>query len=293
MRRWLVAAAGALVVTAGVAVASTHPNPAPKPRDGLVVHDGDQVRATGQVARSALGLQLCTRIGWASLDGRAATPKTLPTVDCDNHHIADLTGLQVHGLSVGLPGGKPLPDPTPLMAVTVTGTYRHGTIDVRTLAKPAFATDPLGITPPSPCGTYGKVGNPQPVSDYLAAHRDAIGAYWVAYRPGGGSAGPAVVNVGTTGSVTQLRSTLRLIYRGALCVYHVSRSFRQLAPVDRQVQSLVGGDLVSASLGPDEAGLDYVPNRVIVEAKVITPSSAAKLRALRDLIDVHSIVTPL
>lgn len=292
MRRLLVAAAGALVVTAGVAVAIAYPKPAPKPHAGLVVRDGDQVRATGQVAGSAHGLQLCTRVGWGSFEARPVVPKAVPRIDCGNHHVADLTGLRAYGLSVGLPGGKPLPDPTPLMAVTVTGAYRHGTIDVRTVAKAVFAVDPLGITPPSPCRTYGKMGNPQPVSDYLAAHRDVIGAYWIAYRPGSGSAGPAVVNVGTTGSVAQLRSTLRLVYRGPLCVYHVPRSFRQLAPVVRQVQSLMGGDLVSASLGPDEAGLDYVPNRVIVEAKVITPSSAAKLRPLRDLIDVHVIVTP-
>jgi hypothetical protein len=284
-------------LTAAVVLVHPFGSPASRPAGlrSLAVHDGDRVRAFGQLVQSSNGPLLCTHVGVA--DTGAATSSSQPaTRACGPFEIARLTG-----------SGLPSQDDSD---VAVTGVYAHGTITVDSVGKPTEAEQVVGGFDPTrqrtpcaaPAGGWKSADGTADYPDanaltaYVDAHHAVVGGMWMStpepqhklLDAEGGTAALQVVTVGVAGGsaqVDQVRSQVSGLYHGPLCISAVPYAYRAQDDAGVQATAILGGAVIQTGHN-EQAGREYV------EATLLTDDQASRLAALGDVIEVFPHIVP-
>jgi hypothetical protein len=255
--RWAIpaaAGAAALAVVAGVVAVvavrgseGTPARPAAAPRPGsagtagrlappdAVVHDGDRIRAEGQVlALPGRPVRLCSGsepdVGVAP-GGSAPVPAY-----CE-------LGITLLGADVARLGDRQERGGAGWGRAEVTGVYRARTVTVTgqrvppvtdlEQQKPPLDDFPADCRPPAggwPRGEVQALPGIDRANRYVAAHPEVLGSLSIGYPEPtrAGEIATQVLLIGTTGDVAEATRQVRRWYAGSLCVRSVPHSRAQM-----------------------------------------------------------------
>jgi hypothetical protein len=294
-RRWVpaLAAASVAAVAAGVIAvlpgakppATTQPqtfaNGNQAPYGDLLVHDGDEVTASGYVIVEAgqdsvfcppLPHPMPLRTGGAELQ----------TLDCPTQYRVNLKNF------TGASG-----------AITVTGTWSGRTIDVRTQTVPEVrsTTAELRLPPDEvPCqppaagwSTAPNVIDKAAVSKFLSARENQAGSPEWLFPKGRVPGAPEVFTIGVAhGDLAAFQRDFEKVYSGNLCVHQTKYSEAELNRKANEVMSLIPNGL-GVYGGGGTAG-----DKLLVQALVYDDALKNALTPLGlDDLDLNVAIRPL
>lgn len=243
----------------------------------LLVRDGDQVAATGRlIAEQGKPPVLCPLLPQLLTSGVAAA-RACPAqyaVVLRNFDLTQSAGARV---------------------VTVTGTWKHRSIDVRTqeAAQVRSTTQPRDRVPcPAPAGGWSTAPNvidDAAISRFLAAHADQIADPSLLYPEGRLAGAPEVYTIGVAhGDPAEFRRTFEKVYAGNLCVHRVRFSRSELTRMATAVSELIPRGLGVYAAGP--AAQDKVSVSALVYDEVLQNALAP---IGPDTVDLVVTVRPL
>jgi len=282
-RRWVPALAAASVAVIAAAALIVLPDGSGKPSgdapqafaqgnqapyDDVLVRDGDQVQASGQViAAGGQDPLFCAPVpkltdpGWATGDESAPTCPAQYAVTLKNLDLAKLADAKtINGVLSGY--------------AVLTGTWSGRTIDVREQTKPQTraTTAELQLPPdqvpcPVPAGGWkpGQIDVDKiAVVTFLEGREDQATDPRVLYPNGHAPGAPEVYTIGVAhGDLAAFRAAFEKVYDGNLCVHQVKFSKTELTRLGTAV-----GDLIPKGFGVYAAGGSSEEDKVDVSALV-------------------------
>lgn len=261
-KSWIpaLAAATVAVIAAGALAVLPNHNSTPtqvaqQPNDELLVHDGDQVRATGRVI-IAPGQQplLCAPVPVPMPEA----PAKPPTPACEAQYAVTLKGFDasklgnlraVQGVRVGY--------------AQVTGTWSSRTIDVQAQtvppAIPATPNIPADQVPcPVPTGGWSTAPSDfdkVAITRFLNVRRDQAAEPRILYPEGGRAGAPQVMAIGVAhGDLAAFRAAFEKVYDGNVCVYPVKLSAAELDRITTKASDLITRGLGVYGAVPADVG---------------------------------------
>jgi hypothetical protein len=238
------------------------------PYDDLLVRDGDQVRASGQViAAPGRDPLFCAPVPRLTDPGFAKGLESAPT--CPAQYAVTLKNLDLAKLAEV----KTTKGVTTGYAV-LTGTWSGRTIDIREQTKPEVRSTTLEqrLPPdrmpcPAPAGGWkpGQINVDKiAVVKFLEGRQDQATDPRVLYPNGHAPGAPEVYTIGVAhGDLAAFRSAFQKVYDGNLCVHQVKFSEAELTQLGSAVS-----DLILKGLGVYAVGGSSQEDKVDVSALV-------------------------